>query len=204
MPYSRFSLTDLPLDALIFSAAKTDSIFASLSALLSVSINSVLNLKSRPCPLEVGRKNGASKVNRTMKTIKNSADERRKEICLGVDTEAMREFLSRVGDKWSLLVVVLLFKSPNRRARFSELQRNLYGISQTMLTSTLRSLERDGLITREVFPVVPPRVEYELTDLGAEIMKPMDGLLRWVTENWPRVKKARDKFDRVAKSSHAK
>lgn len=139
-----------------------------------------------------------------MKTIKNSADERRKEICLGVDTEAMREFLSRVGDKWSLLVVVLLFKSPNRRARFSELQRNLYGISQTMLTSTLRSLERDGLITREVFPVVPPRVEYELTDLGAEIMKPMDGLLRWVTENWPRVKKARDKFDRVAKSSHAK
>lgn len=116
------------------------------------------------------------------------------EICLGVDTESMRDFLDRVADKWSLLVIILLSKSPNKRARFSELQKNLYGISQTMLTSTLRSLEKDGLITREVFPVVPPRVEYELTDLGADIMKPMGALLEWVTANWPRVRRARDRF----------
>lgn len=139
-----------------------------------------------------------------MRNTKKSAEERRREICLGVDTEAMRDFLDRVADKWSLLIVVLLSKSVNRRARFSELQKNLYGISQTMLTSTLRSLERDGLITREVFPVVPPRVEYELTDLGAEILKPMDALLGWVTANWLRVRKARELFDRNSKNRTTK
>lgn len=135
-----------------------------------------------------------------MKKTKKSAEAHSQEICLGVDTEAMRDFLNRVADKWSFLIIILLSKSPNRRARFSELQRSLYGISQTMLTSSLRSLERDGLITREVFPVVPPRVEYELTELGLEIMKPMHSLLLWVTANWPRVKKARDRFDKVDKN----
>lgn len=69
-----------------------------------------------------------------------------------------------------------------------------------MLTSTLRSLERDGLVTREVFPVVPPKVEYELTPLGLELMKPMDRLLEWVTDHWDQVKRARDKFDKTKKS----
>lgn len=131
-----------------------------------------------------------------MKKTRKSAKEHSREICLGVDTEAVRDFLDRVADKWSLLVIVLLSKNPNQRARFSELQRNLYGISQTMLTSTLRSLERDGLITREVFPVVPPKVEYELTNLGLEILKPMEALLEWVMANWPAVRKARDRFDK--------
>lgn len=131
-----------------------------------------------------------------MKKTKKSADEIRREICLGVETDDMRDFLDRVADKWSTLVIVLLARSPGRRARFSELRRDLYGISQTMLTSTLRSLERDGLVTREVFPVVPPRVEYELTPLGMELMKPMNQLLGWVTENWGQVKRARDRYDR--------
>lgn len=131
-----------------------------------------------------------------MKKTKKSAEDTVREICLGVEPVAMREFLDRIADKWSLLLIVLLSKSPKRRARFSELQKNLYGISQTMLTSTLRSLERDGLVTREVFPVVPPRVEYELTDLGADMIKPMDTLLEWVKTNWPRVKKARAGFEK--------
>jgi len=105
-----------------------------------------------------------------MKKAKNYSKLPAPEICLGIDTEATREFLNRVADKWSILIIVVLSKSPKRRARFSALQKNLYGISQTMLTSTLRSLERDGLVVREVFPEVPPRVEYELTEFKLEIM----------------------------------
>jgi len=135
-----------------------------------------------------------------MKKAKNYSKLPAPEICLGIDTEATREFLNRVADKWSILIIVVLSKSPKRRARFSALQKNLYGISQTMLTSTLRSLERDGLVVREVFPEVPPRVEYELTDLGMKIMNPMDALVAWVAENWVYVKKARDRYDKNSSS----
>ena len=64
-----------------------------------------------------------------------------------------------------------------------------------MLTMTLRHLERDGLVTRELFPEVPPRVEYELTPLGQSLLQPMQGLVDWVTTNWEEVKEARDQFD---------
>lgn len=81
---------------------------------------------------------------------------------------------------------------PGERARFSELERAIPG---GMLTLTLRTLERDGLLTRELFPEVPLRVEYELTTLGRSLLRPMQGLVDWVTENWQQVKVARAEFD---------
>ena len=89
----------------------------------------------------------------------------------------IRNVLDRVGDKWSLLVIAMLEQRPTRRARFSELKRSIPGISQRMLTATLRSVERDGLLTRDVYPEVPPRVEYELTPLGRKFMQPVLGLV---------------------------
>ena len=86
--------------------------------------------------------------------------------CRSEETEPLRELLARIGDKWSILLVVTLSRKPKHRARFSELQKSVDGISQRMLTTTLRQLERDGLLSREVFPEVPPRVEYELSELG--------------------------------------
>ena len=107
-----------------------------------------------------------------------------------------REMLDRVGDKWSLLVIAMLEQSPTQRARFSELKRRIPGISQRMLTATLRSLERDGLLTREVFAEVPPRVEYELTTLGKKFMQPVRALVTWLQANWSTIRSARDSFDR--------
>ena len=107
-----------------------------------------------------------------------------------------REVLDRVGDKWSLLVIAMLEQRVARRARFSELKRSIPGISQRMLTATLRNLERDGLLTREVFPEVPPRVEYELTPLGRQFMQPVRGLVTWLQANWPAIMASRDIFDR--------
>ena len=83
-----------------------------------------------------------------------------------------RDMLSRVGDKWSLLVIATLEQRPDRRGRFSELKRSIPGISQRMLTATVRNLERDGLLTRHWYPEIPPRVEYELTKLGKGLMIP--------------------------------
>src|SRR5215471_21373557 len=111
-----------------------------------------------------------------------------------------REMLDRVGDKWSLLVIAMLEQSPTQRARFSELKRVIPGISQRMLTATLRSLERDGLLVREVFPEVPPRVEYELTPLGRKFMQPVRGLVTWLQANWPTIQLARETFDRRSRS----
>src|ERR1700680_2171253 len=90
-----------------------------------------------------------------------------------------REVLDRVGDKWSLLVIAMLEQRPTARARFSELKRSIPGISQRMLTATLRNLERDGLLTRHVYPEVPPRVEYEMTALGKSLLRPMEGVCDW-------------------------
>ena len=114
-----------------------------------------------------------------------------------------REVLSRVGDKWSLLVIVMLEERPTQRARFSELKRSIPGISQRMLTATLRSLERDGLLTRDVYAEAPPRVEYELTPLGKRFMQPVRALVAWLQVNWPAIRAARDKFDRRARSREA-
>lgn len=116
-------------------------------------------------------------------------------VCHAEESEALRAFLAKVGDKWTVLLIVLLARTPERRARFSELQRMLDGISQRMLTTTLRSLERDGFLRRDVFPEVPPRVEYELTALGSSLLEPMQHLVDWVGVNWPLIREARTRFD---------
>ncbi len=121
--------------------------------------------------------------------------------CRTEETNPLREFLARIGDKWSILLVVTLSRKPNHRARFSELQKSVDGISQRMLTTTLRQLERDGLLSREVFPEVPPRVEYELTDLGLSLLEPMRYLVHWIGSNWHSIKEARIGFDDRAVTS---
>ena len=93
----------------------------------------------------------------------------------------IRNVLSRVGDKWSMLVLFTL--ENNDSQRFKELQRNIPDISQKMLTATLKMLEGDGLIHREVFPEIPPRVEYSLTEKGKSLLPLIDNLLSWASEN---------------------
>ena len=115
--------------------------------------------------------------------------------CRSEETEPLRELLTRIGDKWSILLIVTLSRKPNHRARFSELQRSVDGISQRMLTTTLRQLERDGLVYREVFPEVPPRVEYELSEPGLSLLEPMRNLVHWIGSNWELIKKTRNDFD---------
>jgi DNA-binding HxlR family transcriptional regulator len=105
----------------------------------------------------------------------------------------MSEVLQRIGDKWSILVVSRLGKGP---LRFSELRNFVGGISQKMLTTTLRSLERDGFVTRTAFATIPPRVNYELTDLGRELLVPVDALSEWTRNNLARIDVARAEFDR--------
>jgi DNA-binding HxlR family transcriptional regulator len=107
-----------------------------------------------------------------------------------------RSFLDRVADKWSLLIVLTLKNAPQRKMRFSELKRSTPGISQRMLTTTVRHLERDGLLVRRFFPEIPPRVEYELTSLGKDLITPISGLMGWIQLNWSAIKKARGEFDR--------
>jgi DNA-binding HxlR family transcriptional regulator len=105
---------------------------------------------------------------------------------------AVREVLNRVGDKWSVLIVGLLGPGPKR---FSELRRAVEGISQRMLTLTLRGLERDGLITRTVEPSIPPKVEYELTKLGRTLLVPVDALARWAIDHRTMIHAAQQKYD---------
>src|SRR5438128_1965226 len=108
------------------------------------------------------------------------------------DCRAVSEVLARVGDKWTVLVVTVLGDGPKR---FNELRRALGSISQRMLTLTLRGLERDGLVTRTVFPTVPPRVDYELTKLGHSLLEPVSSLGLWARQNRPAVQAARRRFD---------
>ena len=108
------------------------------------------------------------------------------------DCRAVGHMLQRIGDKWSVLVVSRLGAGP---LRFNELRSIIGGISQKMLTTTLRSLERDGFVTRTVFPTIPPRVDYELTDLGRELLVPVQALGEWAVKNMDRVEAARAKFD---------
>jgi DNA-binding HxlR family transcriptional regulator len=108
------------------------------------------------------------------------------------ECQSVSEILARVGDKWTVLVVGLLGGGP---MRFSELRRAVEGISQKMLTTTLRTLERDGFCTRTVFPTVPPRVDYELTELGRDLLVPVKALGEWAVANRERVDSARRRFD---------
>jgi DNA-binding HxlR family transcriptional regulator len=111
---------------------------------------------------------------------------------LPADCRAISDVRSRVGDKWSVLVVTRLGAGS---MRFSELRRSIGGISQRMLTLTLRGLERDGLVTRTVFPTIPPRVDYALTALGRDLLKPVSALGDWATRNQAKIARARERFD---------
>jgi DNA-binding HxlR family transcriptional regulator len=105
---------------------------------------------------------------------------------------AVSEVLARVGDKWTVLVVSTLGDGPKR---FNELRRALGSISQRMLTLTLRGLERDGLVTRTVFPTIPPRVDYELTRLGRSLLDPVSALGLWARKNRAAIQDARKRYD---------
>ncbi len=106
----------------------------------------------------------------------------------------VRQTLSRVADKWTLLVIEAL--SARGMLRFTELQREVGGVSQKMLTKTLRELERDGLVTRHVHPVVPPRVDYELTKLGESLGESVCGVWQWAEAHAGEVERARKAYER--------
>ena len=104
----------------------------------------------------------------------------------------VRDVLDRIGDKWSVLVLSHLEGGPKR---FGVLRREISDISQRMLTETLRHLQRDGFISRTVYPTVPPSVEYALTGLGRSLLTPLDQLVAWTASNHAEVKQARRRFD---------
>lgn len=104
----------------------------------------------------------------------------------------LRDVLDRIGDKWSVLVLHLLGEGPRR---YSELQRSIDGISQRMLTLTLRSLERDGLVSRAVTPTSPPRVDYSLTDVGKTLIGEVSQLIRWAENHREYVAASRRRYD---------
>src|SRR5215471_7100211 len=114
------------------------------------------------------------------------------------DCRAASEVLAHVGDKWTVLVVWSLGDKPKR---FNELRKALGSISQRMLTLTLRALERDGLVTRTVFPTIPPRVDYELTRLGRSLLVPVSELGLWARKNRPAIQNARRQYDSDSQTS---
>jgi DNA-binding HxlR family transcriptional regulator len=117
---------------------------------------------------------------------------------LPADCRAVSDVLARIGDKWSVLVVTRLGDGP---LRFNELRRAIGGISQRMLTLTLRGLERDGLITRTAFPTIPPRVDYALTTLGRDLLNPVSALGAWAIRNQPKIARAREQFDGLCEAN---
>ena len=108
-------------------------------------------------------------------------------VCRTIST-----LLSRIGDKWTVLVVQTLGSGSKR---FNELRREIPSVSQRMLTLTLRNLERDGLVSRTVTPTIPPRVDYELTELGQSLQKPICGLATWAMDNVDTIHAAQARFD---------
>jgi len=111
-----------------------------------------------------------------------------------------RENLDRIGDKWSLYVISLLAEGTKR---FSQLKREADGISQRMLTVTLRGLERDGIVTRTMYPVMPPRVEYTLTDLGRNLFGAVSPFIAWLDAHVPEIEAARKEYDTRAEQETA-
>ncbi|MBE9604129.1 helix-turn-helix transcriptional regulator [Acetobacteraceae bacterium H6797] len=108
------------------------------------------------------------------------------------DCGMAREILDLIGDKWSLYIIAMLKDGP---VRFNELRRRIDGISQRMLTINLRGLERDGLVKRTMFPSIPPRVEYELTDIGRTLLVPVTALVTWANSNQASIQTARARYD---------
>ena len=116
------------------------------------------------------------------------------------DCTAVNDILSTIGDKWTVLIVMTLAKGP---MRFNEIRRAVDGISQRMLTLTLRGLERDGFATRTVFPTVPPRVDYALTELGKTLIAPLTAIGTWAIAHREAVADARANFDNAKASTPA-
>lgn len=110
----------------------------------------------------------------------------------GLDNCPVREVLAQIGDKWSTLILLTLGE---RAHRFGALRRSLPDISQRMLTQTLRDLQRDGLVSRHVFPTLPPSVEYRLTEMGRSLLPPLAGLIAWAKGNHAAIRAARGTFD---------
>lgn len=106
--------------------------------------------------------------------------------------QLVNDVISLVGDKWSVLIIVLL---GGGKRRFSDIKRSVDGISQKMLTVTLRGLERDGYVIRTVYPTIPPKVDYELTDLGRDLLVPLRALGQWAIANHDRVANSRAAYD---------
>lgn len=103
--------------------------------------------------------------------------------------------LARLGDKWTILVISMLALSPDAPLRFGSLMRGIPDISQRMLTLTLRNLERDGLVARNYYPEVPPRVEYELTARGKSMLEPLGAFTAWIRDTWQEIEASRVAFD---------
>lgn len=106
----------------------------------------------------------------------------------------VNELIGAVADKWTMLILEALLERP--ASRFTQISRAVEGISQKMLTQTLRQMERNGLVSRHVYPVVPPRVEYTLTELGSTLSEAFCGVWKWAEVNLDRIEAARDAFDR--------
>lgn len=115
-------------------------------------------------------------------------------LCIQHDPDVFRSVLDRIGDKWSLLLIGILEEGP---MRFTELLRTIPGISRRMLTMTLRALERDGVITRTIYAEVPPRVEYQMTELGRTLTEPVLTLAKWAADNQAAIIANRAAFDEV-------
>jgi len=108
------------------------------------------------------------------------------------DCRAVGQILDRIGDKWTVMVVGALSKGP---LRFNTIMREIGGVSHRMLTLTLRGLERDGLVTRTAYATIPPKVEYELTELGHSLIEPLQVLGNWAIQNRSVMERARAEFD---------
>ncbi|MBC57357.1 MAG: transcriptional regulator [Confluentimicrobium sp.] len=108
------------------------------------------------------------------------------------DCRALGRVLERIGNKWTVMVVGVLSQGP---MRFNAIMRTVGGVSHRMLTLTLRGLERDGLVTRTVYPTVPPKVEYALTETGQSLIVPLSALARWAEQNRPRITAAQAHYD---------
>jgi len=120
---------------------------------------------------------------------------RKREILAGPEVVA-REIAGSLGGKWCICVIAHLREGP---MRFSALRRDIEGVSQRMLAVTLRNLERDGLLSRDVFPTTPPRVDYALTPLGRTLLKPVLALTIWAERHRVQIQRARDAFDGICK-----
>jgi DNA-binding HxlR family transcriptional regulator len=116
--------------------------------------------------------------------------------CESHDVPSLQKLFSRIGSKWSLLILIFLAQNPPS-IRFTALQREISGVSQKMLSHTLKSLERDGLVRRELHAEIPPRVEYSITDLGMSLLPVAQGFADWALENGELIERKRGEFDQL-------